>query len=257
MGRLHRSPTVATSQELCQRIGNDRRPARDVWLAGVDGCPGGWIAAFVRPGRQRRRALRIVQRFRRIAGRAGAPAIVAVDMPIGLPERTGQAVARAERACGRCSATRSQRRSIPSRCRLRGCRSTRFADLPGSGCRKRACTSHEDIRPTERHLQSSCLRSLPKIREVDELARERTAADRTSVRDRIRKSRSGGSTAKRADSRRWSRTQEEPSVLRCGVPSDVVERNAAERGQQRRPARRTGLCRHRMQDAPQQGAAVS
>ncbi|HWL31122.1 MAG TPA: DUF429 domain-containing protein, partial [Xanthobacteraceae bacterium] len=61
---------------------------REVWLAGVDGCTGGWIAAFVRASGDEVR-LRIVQRFADVLEAPEGPAVVAVDMPIGLPERTG------------------------------------------------------------------------------------------------------------------------------------------------------------------------
>lgn len=59
----------------------------DIWLAGVDGCPGGWLAVFARPDG----AIlppRIVKRFADIAFGDERPAIIAVDMPIGLPERS-------------------------------------------------------------------------------------------------------------------------------------------------------------------------
>src|SRR5829696_5724605 len=60
----------------------------DIWLAGVDGCPGGWIVAFVRADGDDAR-LRIVPRFADVLAAPERPIIVAVDMPIGLPERTG------------------------------------------------------------------------------------------------------------------------------------------------------------------------
>jgi predicted RNase H-like nuclease len=60
--------------------------AEDVWLAGVDGCPGGWVAAFVRPVSDDG-ALAVFTRFADVLAAAQRPAIVAVDIPIGLPER--------------------------------------------------------------------------------------------------------------------------------------------------------------------------
>ncbi|WP_245416750.1 DUF429 domain-containing protein [Undibacter mobilis] len=59
----------------------------DIWLAGVDGCPGAWLAVFARPDG----AIlppRVVKRFADIALGDQRPAIIAVDMPIGLPERS-------------------------------------------------------------------------------------------------------------------------------------------------------------------------
>src|SRR5215831_17327204 len=58
------------------------------WLAGVDGCPAGWMVAFVRSRGEEVR-LRVVPAFTAIATAPEAPAVIAVDMPIGLPARIG------------------------------------------------------------------------------------------------------------------------------------------------------------------------
>jgi predicted RNase H-like nuclease len=63
--------------------------SRELWLAGVDGCRTGWVVAFVRPSREAAARVRIVPRFADVLAAPEAPAIVAVDMPIGLPERIG------------------------------------------------------------------------------------------------------------------------------------------------------------------------
>lgn len=62
--------------------------AAEPWLAGVDGCRTGWIAAFVRPGGEEIR-IRTAARFLDVLTAPEAPAIVAVDIPIGLPDRIG------------------------------------------------------------------------------------------------------------------------------------------------------------------------
>jgi len=59
----------------------------DIWLAGVDGCPGAWLAVFARPDGVILPP-RVVKRFADIVLGNERPAIVAVDMPIGLPERS-------------------------------------------------------------------------------------------------------------------------------------------------------------------------
>jgi len=56
----------------------------NVWLAGVDGCPGGWLAVVGRPDGAVMPP-RVVTRFADIAFGDERPAIVAVDVPIGLP----------------------------------------------------------------------------------------------------------------------------------------------------------------------------
>ena len=87
--------------------------AKDEWLAGVDGCPAGWIVAAVRPEGDEVR-IAVVPRFADVV--AEARGIVAVDMPIGLPEVTPRKGRHAESAA---RAVLGQRRSsvfrIPSR----------------------------------------------------------------------------------------------------------------------------------------------
>lgn len=62
-------------------------PKDDNWLAGVDGCPGAWLAVFAWPDGVILPP-RVVKRFADIVLADEQPAIVAVDMPIGLPERS-------------------------------------------------------------------------------------------------------------------------------------------------------------------------
>src|SRR5258707_15603798 len=65
-----------------------RKVLGETWLAGVDGCRAGWIAAFVRPQGGEVR-MRVVPRFAEVTAAREAPAIIAVDIPIGLPEQAG------------------------------------------------------------------------------------------------------------------------------------------------------------------------
>lgn len=76
---------------------SDEIAPSDIWLAGVDGCPAGWLAVFVRLHAEETR-IRIVPTFADIAGAPEHPAIIAVDMPIGLPERAGRGGRAAENA---------------------------------------------------------------------------------------------------------------------------------------------------------------
>ncbi len=57
------------------------------WLAGVDGCPDGWIVAFCRANGEIKPA-RVVSRFDEIVSAPEQPSIIAVDVPIGLPKRS-------------------------------------------------------------------------------------------------------------------------------------------------------------------------
>jgi predicted RNase H-like nuclease len=92
-----------------------RDQADDDWLAGLDGCPAGWVCAFVRPSGGEVR-LRIVPRFADVLMAPEAPAIIAVDIPIGLPERVGHGGRAAENAVRPLlGARQSSVFSVPSR----------------------------------------------------------------------------------------------------------------------------------------------
>ncbi|MEE8628560.1 MULTISPECIES: DUF429 domain-containing protein [Methylobacterium] len=61
------------------------------WVAGVDGCPGGWVAVFgPSDGHDLEKIrARVLPSLEAICDAPEAPAIVAVDIPIGLPDRVG------------------------------------------------------------------------------------------------------------------------------------------------------------------------
>ncbi len=62
------------------------RPS-EPWLAGVDGCPDGWIVASGRANGEIKPA-RVVSRFHEIVSAPEQPSIIAVDIPIGLPKQS-------------------------------------------------------------------------------------------------------------------------------------------------------------------------
>jgi predicted RNase H-like nuclease len=131
----------------------------DIWLAGADGCPGGWIVAFVRAvGDQAR--LRIVPRFADVVAAAERPTVVAVDMPIGLPERTGPG-GRAAENCVRplLGARQSSVFSVPSRAAI-------YAGDYAAACAIAAATSDPP-----RKVSKQLFNIAPKIREVDDVLR--------------------------------------------------------------------------------------
>src|SRR5690348_10777709 len=87
----------------------------NAWLAGVDGCTGGWIAVFVRP-RSSEARVRIVPHFAEVLAAPERPTIVAVDMPIGLPAQAGLGGRRAESSVRPLlGARQSSVFSVPSR----------------------------------------------------------------------------------------------------------------------------------------------
>jgi predicted RNase H-like nuclease len=126
-----------------------------IWLAGVDGCRAGWLAAFARPQGGEVR-VRVVPRFADVLAAPEAPSIVAVDMPIGLPERAGRGGRAAENAVRPLlGARQSSVFSVPSRAAL-------AAAEYGEACRIALATSQPP-----RKVSKQLFMLAPKIREVD------------------------------------------------------------------------------------------
>jgi predicted RNase H-like nuclease len=136
----------------------------DIWLAGVDGCPSGWLAAFVRPSGGETR-LRIVPRFADVLAAPEQPAVVAVDMPIGLPERTGLGGRDAEN-CVRplLGARQSSVFSVPSRAAI-------YAGEYREACNVALATSEPP-----RKVSKQLFNIAQKIREVDAALRATSGA---------------------------------------------------------------------------------
>lgn len=86
------------------------------WLAGVDACGGGWVVVFCRFGQRKDAIVEVRQNFSDIMMDPRAPAVIAVDMPIGLPDhslRGGRAAEREVR--DKLGQRRSSVFSMPSR----------------------------------------------------------------------------------------------------------------------------------------------
>jgi predicted RNase H-like nuclease len=131
--------------------------AQDVWLAGVDGCPGGWIAAFVRPAGDDVR-IAVMPRFADVL--AEARGIVAVDMPIGLPERAGPGGRAAENAVRPLlGARQSSVFSVPSRRAI-------YAGDYAAACAAALATSDPPRKVSKQSFNIAL-----KIREIDALLR--------------------------------------------------------------------------------------
>jgi predicted RNase H-like nuclease len=126
-----------------------------VWFAGVDGCRGGWIAAFLRPDDTKAR-VRVVPRFLDIVSAPEAPAIVAIDIPIGLPERSGHGGRAAENLVRPLLGLRqSSVFSVPSRAAV-------YAGDYGEACRLALATCDPP-----RKVSKQLYLIAPKICEVD------------------------------------------------------------------------------------------
>ena len=133
------------------------------WLAGVDGCPTGWMVALVRPHGEEVR-LRVVPAFAPIASAPEAPAVIAVDMPIGLPRRIGPNGRGPERAVRPLlGARQSSVFPVPSREAV-------YALTYLDACRLALSTSDPP-----RSVQKQLFLIGPRIREIDALLRSDAA----------------------------------------------------------------------------------
>jgi predicted RNase H-like nuclease len=135
----------------------------DTWLAGVDGCPDGWIVAFVRSWGGDV-VLGMFPRFADALGAAQHPAIVAVDIPIGLPERAGPGGRRAETLVRPLLGQRqSSVFSVPSRMAIE------------TNDYRAACAVALATSDPPRKVSKQLFNIAPKIREVDAVLRARPA----------------------------------------------------------------------------------
>ena len=136
-------------------FGTMTKVAADEWLAGVDGCPGGWIAAFVRGEEVR---VEVLARFVNVL--ALRPALVAIDIPIGLPERAGYGGRAAENAVRPLlGARQSSVFSVPSRAAV-------YAPDYATACAAALATSDPP-----RKVSKQLYNIAPKIQEVDQVLR--------------------------------------------------------------------------------------
>jgi predicted RNase H-like nuclease len=192
--------------------------AQGVWLAGVDGCTGGWLVAFVRASGDAVR-LRIVPRFADVLAAPERPEIIAVDMPIGLPEHTGPG-GRAAENCVRplLGARQSSVFSVPSRAAI-------HAGEYGDACRIAEATSEPP-----RKVSKQLFHIAPKIREVDAALRAAPSAANQvfEVHPELAFWRLNGGRALTEPKKVKSRPYEPGLALRrglliaAGLPGDVV-----------------------------------
>lgn len=143
---------------------NGRMNEVGVWLAGVDGCRAGWVVALVQPGGDEAR-VRVESQFADILAAPEKPAIIAVDMPVGLPERTGTGGRAAENAVRPLlGARQSAVFSVPSR-----------AAMAETDYRK-ACAVALATSDPPRKISKQLFMIAPKIREIDSCLRADPAA---------------------------------------------------------------------------------
>ena len=139
------------------------------WIAGVDGCRSGWIAAFGRPDGEVR-APRLFRTFAEIAFSAERPAIIAVDIPIGLPAQSPAGGRLAEREV---RALLGMRKSSVFRIPSRRAVEASVADEPADA-RERffaACTIARNTSDDRKAFAKQGFYILDKVSEVDAFLR--------------------------------------------------------------------------------------
>jgi len=138
--------------------------------AGADGCKAGWFAV-IRVGGDAPEA-RIFARFADLVAALPDDAIIAIDMPIGLPERAGHGGRGPEAIVRRLLGERqSSVFSIPSRAAVQAERGP-FATLDEwYAAHRRACAVARETSDPRRGVSIQAFGIFAKIREVDALLR--------------------------------------------------------------------------------------
>jgi predicted RNase H-like nuclease len=131
--------------------------AEPAWVAGVDGCPAGWAVVFWRLDGASPPVFAVHPDFVAVLADPSV-AVIAVDMPIGLPDRVGPAGRGPERAVRPLLGERqSSVFSVPSRAAV-------MEDDYRCSCAVALATSDPP-----RMVSKQCFHLFPKIREIDRL----------------------------------------------------------------------------------------
>lgn len=138
---------------------NDATPRHmDQWLAGVDGCRGGWIVVLRAVESDTPPRARLCARFADVLTLEESPRIIAVDMPIGLADTTSRGGRICEREARKHLAGRqSSVFSVPARAAVM---ETDYS---------RACAIAAKKSDPPRKVSKQCFGLFPKIREIDDL----------------------------------------------------------------------------------------
>jgi predicted RNase H-like nuclease len=128
------------------------------FVAGVDGCPGGWLMVLRPLDDPSVAEVRLLRAFADVLAVEPKPAMIAVDIPIGLPERIGAGGRAADVAARKVlGARQSSVFSVPSRSAVMA------LDYP-TACARSLATSEP-----QRRISKQAFNIFPKIREVDAL----------------------------------------------------------------------------------------
>jgi predicted RNase H-like nuclease len=128
----------------------------EITVAGIDGCKGGWVCVFTNVSGGSERAF-IAEHIGEVLRHPDAPAVIAIDIPIGLPERVERG-----RACDIAARAALGRRGsavflVPSRAAVR--------ELDY----RQACAASLATSDPPRQISKQTYHLFPKIREVDDI----------------------------------------------------------------------------------------
>lgn len=136
-------------------------------LAGVDGCPGGWIAAVEDSGIVRAKTF---GRFAELAASLGDDALIAVDMPIGLPDHCFGGRGPEQLVRPLLGARQSSVFSIPSRDAVHACTDAEAA-ADWYGAHRACCAAARATSTPPRAVAIQGFGLFRKIRELDAFLR--------------------------------------------------------------------------------------
>ena len=129
-----------------------------VWVAGVDGCPAGWVAALIPLDAGPVPRLHVAASFAELLALPDNPVRIAVDMPIGLSERSSLGGRQCDiEARRRLGARQSSVFTVPARAAVMETEYARACD---------AALAHSD---PPRKVSKQCFNLFAKIREIDRL----------------------------------------------------------------------------------------
>jgi predicted RNase H-like nuclease len=140
---------------------------RDFWLAGVDGCKDGWLVVLIRPdGQEVRICDTPIKKFGDVITMA---TLIAVDMPIGLPELGGREAEKLVRPLlGRLSRSVFP---VPSRKAVFSERGPFSDQAERYAAHQRACVVAAATSKPSRRVTMQTFGIFPKIQDVDESLR--------------------------------------------------------------------------------------
>jgi predicted RNase H-like nuclease len=148
--------------------------SQDFWLAGVDGCRDGWLVVLIKPDGHEFRICDVpIKRFADVITMA---ALIAVDMPIGLPELGGRDAETLVRPLlGRLSRSVFP---VPSRTAVFSERGPFANQAERYAAHQRACLVAAATSKPSKRVTMQTFGIFPKIQDVDESLRSMPGAVR-------------------------------------------------------------------------------